>query len=302
MALDSSRFRRLLAIGRAVFGPLALLFLLLAAWNARSLAAELVSQANLLALALLAVGWALLNTLTPLAATLVLRGLGVEITYATAARIHLQRLPARYLPGGIWHTVSRLVDFRQLGVTNTQLSTLVLVENVVPLATAVALGAALAAFSPGNPVPVPALLAVALALLLAVPLLLRQRLFLGEAPLALAAYLGATAVFVLFWILAASLFSAYWSALPLPVAGQGGLAPAMVYLLAWAAGFVAVLAPQGIGVFEAAAGWMLKGNAPLSTMAFLVAGYRLVTLAGDLVAYAALRLFQRAGVARTGLG
>ncbi len=290
---EPSRFSRWLSVGRGVFGPLALAFMAFAVWNGRDVAGELITQVNPWLLAFLATAWAGLNTLTPLATAMVLRGLGADIGYRTALRIHLQRLPARYLPGGIWHTVSRVVDLRRLGVSNAQLSSLVLVENVLPLATAVLLGAGLAALSTGHRIPVPALLAAGLLLLAALPWLQRRAPFRGDQPLAPSALAIAIAVFLIFWLLAASLFAAYWWALQIPGSGVGWLLPATIYLVAWSAGFVAVVAPQGIGVFEAAAGWMLKGDAPFTTMALLVAGYRLVTLAGDLMAYAGLRLADR---------
>ena len=294
---EPTRLRRWLSVGRAVFGPLALAFMVFAVWNGRDVAGELITQVNPWLLVFLAMAWAGLNTLTPLATAMVLRGMGAEIGYATALRIHLQRLPARYLPGGIWHTVSRVVDLKRLGVGNAQLSSLVLVENVLPLGTAVLLGASLAALSSGHRIPVVALMATGTLLLLALPWLLRRAPFRGEQPLAPSALAGAIAVFFVFWLLAASLFAAYWWALQVPGAGAGWLLPATIYLLAWSAGFVAVVAPQGIGVFEAAAGWMLQGDAPFTTMALLVAGYRLVTLAGDLTAYAGLRLADRLGLA-----
>lgn len=292
---EPTRLQRWLSRLRSVFGPLALAFLLFAAWSGRDVAAELIRQVNPWLLAMLALGWAGLNTLTPLATSLVLRGIGVDIGYATALRIHLRRLPARYLPGGIWHTASRVADLSQLGVGKAQLSSLVLLENTLPLATALLLGSTLASFSPDHRIPVAALIAASLLIFIMAAWLQRRQPFRGDRVLAPAALVGAASVFLVFWAIASLLFAAYCSALPVPAAGGDWLASATIYLLAWSAGFVAVMAPQGIGVFEAVAGWMLQGDAPFAAMALLVAGYRVITLVGDLAAYACLRLAESLG-------
>lgn len=302
MRADAPPLKRAIAVGRSVFGPVAILFLLLAAWNGREVAGNLLGRVNPWTLGMLALLWAALNTVTPIATALILRGLGADVSYATSLRIHVQRLPARYLPGGIWHTVSRVVDFRRLGVTSSQLATLVLVENLVPLATALALGAVMARYALGGALPFGALLVGSAALLVAVRLLPSRKPFDGPTALPATALWGSVAVFLCFWVLAAASFATYWSALTSPDGSAAGLAAAAIYLLAWAAGFVAFLAPQGIGVFEAVAGWMLRGEAPFATMAFLVAGFRLITLAGDLVAYGSLRLLQSLGKVGDGPG
>jgi len=114
-----------------------------------------------------------------------------------------------------------------------------------------------------------------------------MRRFVGQAPLPLRHFLLASAVTMVFWSIAACAFALYWSAFPSIPLGAGFAELSASYLLAWAAGFLAVFAPQGIGVFEAVAGLLLDGALPLAGMAVMVAGFRAATLAGDGIAYLA---------------
>ena len=91
---------------------------------------------------------------------------------------------------------------------------------------------------------------------------------------------------VAFWSTSAAAFVLYLSAFP------GVDAPEVVrtaggFLLGWAAGFIAVFAPQGAGVFETAVADTLHG-APLAALALVVGGYRAVTAVRDVLALLAL--------------
>lgn len=290
--------QRALVLARRLFVPLALLFLAMAAWGARDAFGEVLANARPGALVLTVVAWALLHLLVPVISWIVLDGLGTGIGYRTALGIHVSRLPARYLPGGIWQTVSRVVDLHALGVTRRQLSVLVAMENLAPLATALGLGGACAMAAGTTQLPAAAILAAGIALWVALPLALRR--LLPQAPLPLRSYLLATAAMLAFWAIAASVFVAYWSAFPSMPLTASHAEIAASYLLAWAAGFVAVFAPQGIGVFEAVAGLLLDGALPLAGMAVMVAGFRAITLAGDGLAYLAGLLPPRLRARSTG--
>ncbi len=282
---NASLFQRTLVFARRLFVPLALLLLAAAAYGARDTFGQIMANARPGPLLFTVMVWSLLHLLVPVISWVVLSGVNAGITYRTILGIHVSRLPARYLPGGIWQTVSRVADLHAMGVSKRQLSVLLAIENITPLATALILGGACAIAAGSTRLPAPSLIAAGLLLCITLPLALR--LFLPQAPLPLAHYLRAAATTLAFWIVAASAFIAYWSAFPsLPLeAGYAGIAAS--YLLAWAAGFVAVFAPQGIGVFEAVAGLLLGGDMPLAGMAVMIAGFRAATLAGDGLAYLA---------------
>jgi hypothetical protein len=292
---SSSLPRSSLAIARAAFTPLALAFLGIAAFGSRDAVAAILAQASLVPLVFAASAWALLNLLVPAISRSWLDGLPSPPSYRTLLDIHLRRLPARYLPGGIWHTVSRVADLHALGIGRAQLGALVMLENLAPLAVALVLGGLFALASGQRHTVVWVLLIAGSTLIVLLPLLLRSVFPEARRPPP-AAEAAAYALILAFWSVAGSAFVVYWVAFPTPLP-DGGLAGIVAaYLLSWAAGFVAVFAPQGIGVFESVASWLLKGQLPFAGIAVLVAGFRAAMLAGDAVAYLlALAWRRRAG-------
>ncbi|MCQ4164414.1 hypothetical protein [Tahibacter harae] len=281
--------RRLLHWLRAAATPLALLFLAAAAWSARDAVAAALRQAQLAPLLLALPLWASLHLLTPLYAHLILRRGGAPLAYADALRIHVARLPARYLPGGIWHTVTKAADFHALGVDKAQLPLLVFLENAVPFALALTLGSA-ALLAAGTALPVQIGLALGLALVLLPPLALRRLPALRSQRLGLGVYARLLAVSSLFWCLAAAAFAIYWQAFDTPAHPPLQLAGA--YLLAWALGFAALFAPQGLGVFETAIALLLDDATPFAGLLVLAAGFRALGLAADLLSYALYALLR----------
>lgn len=278
------RLRRLLELSRRAFTPLALAFLVAAAWIAREPFLHALSLARPAPVALAALAWTGTHLLVPLVVHALLAAIGHSPGYATTLRIHFDRLPARYLPGGIWHTVSRVADLNAMGFGKRAISALVVLENLLPLALALLLaGAAWLALGKA-PAQAGGLLAVGLAGLVLLPLLAGR--LAGTTP-RWRAYAAAILPSTAFWLLAAFAFTTYWLAFPAASAGQVPLEIAAAYLLGWASGFVAVFAPQGMGVFEAVAASLLRGALPFAGVAVLVAGFRATLLAGDALAYVA---------------
>lgn len=271
------------SIAQRLFVPLALACLAVAAYGARDAFVVVIDQARIGPLLLTVLIWASLQMLGPVTSWIVLSGLGSTVNYRTALQVHVARLPARYLPGGIWQTVSRVVDLHALGVNRAQLSVMVAMENLAPLATALVLGGACAWAAGTRAVPAPALLCIGLGLAAVLPWLIGRTV--RQVQLPILSYVLVLVSTMAFWILAAAAFVVYWLAFP-SVPQTSGVAGLMAtYLLAWTAGFVAVFAPQGIGVFEAVAGLLLEGSMSLGGMAVMVAGFRAMTLAGDGLAY-----------------
>lgn len=263
--------------------PLALLFLGLAAYSARDVFGQVLAQARPAPLILTVIAWSMLSLLTPMITWVILRGLGVGISYRTTLRIHVDRLPARYLPGGVWQTVSRVVDLHGLGVDRPRLTVLVMIENLAPLATALIAAGTCVLLAGNSKLPAPAILGTGLSLAAGLAWLIR-RMF-RQVTLQLPAYLIALAITLLFWLFAATTFVIYWSAFPFLHLDGELLNLYATYLLAWVVGFVAVFAPQGIGVFEVVASLQLRADIPLAGMTVLVAGFRAAMLSGDGLAY-----------------
>ncbi|MEO5626962.1 MAG: hypothetical protein ABIQ70_13215 [Dokdonella sp.] len=276
-----------------LFGPLALLFLAVAGWRARSVIATVFKQADTWMLLVVIGLWASLHLLTPALSRIMLMESGADVSYRALLEIHVGRLPARYLPGGIWHTVSRVIDLRARGVSRAQLSIMVLLENSVPLAVAVALGGLCLCLSDSA-----GWLTLAAALggsaLLACPwLLLRHRSLAQGTSFRIRSYLRLIALTTLFWLGAATAFYCFWSAFPQARGGASALQIYGTYLLAWSAGFVSVFAPQGIGVFESVAALFLRGTLAFAGAAVLIAGFRVAILAADMLAFGFLFAIRR---------
>lgn len=285
--------RRAIEASRWIFGPVAVACIALAAWHARDRIGEVLGHAEPYALLGAIALWTVSHALAPIASRLVLGALGVRVSYRELLAIHVARLPARYLPGGIWHTVSRVIDLQRRGVGRAELAAMVVAENLLPPATATLLGGALL-LTVGVTRPAALVAMAAGTALLAAALLLSR-----HAPLRRHAYveprvlLCAAAATGLFWLVAATAFVAYW----LAFAGSRGSEPmaavAGVYLVSWSVGFVSVFAPQGIGVFEAVAALFLVNDLGLANAAVLAAGFRLVVLAADVFAWLLLHGWRR---------
>jgi glycosyltransferase 2 family protein len=277
-------WRTALAIARRLFTPLALVGLAVAAYAARDEFATVFAQARPAPLIAAVVAWSALNLLVPAISHAWLAALHASPGYRALLGIHMARLPARYLPGGIWHTVSRFADLHAQGTPRAKLAALAVLENAAPPAVALALGVGCALLA-GRFGPAVALAALAGTAVLAILPLLVVRAWQGAAEFRLAH--GAAAAFaglLVFWCVASLAFGMYWHALAgAPAGGWAGLAAA--YLVGWAAGFAAIFAPQGIGVFEATAAWLLEGVRPYAALVVLAAGFRIVALAGDALAY-----------------
>jgi hypothetical protein len=277
-----------MAMSRRMFTPAALVFLLVAGWRARAVFSTVLGDADAFPLVVTVALWTLLHLLTPVFSWIVLRELGVDIGYRALLAIHVGRLPARYLPGGVWHTVSRVIDLHHVGVSRSQLSIMVLFENLVPVAIATTLGGLCLCMAGGAGGPAVAASVGGPLLFACLPMLLRHRRLKPQRAFAIGTYLKLAAVTAAFWVVAATAFFFYWSAFPAARASVPALRIYGVYLLAWVTGFVSIFAPQGIGVFESVAGVFLQGALTFAGAAVLAAGFRVAILGADVLGYSGL--------------
>jgi glycosyltransferase 2 family protein len=285
--LGSSMLRRLFAASRWIFGPAAVAFLVIAGVRARGAFHAVSLHTQLIPLITTVLLWASLNLFVPVFTWIVLRETGATISYGAILKIHVGRLPARYLPGGIWQTVSRMMDLHRLGIDRSQLSALVMLENLVPLSVALTLGGGCMLIAGDIKLLALAAMLVGLVLLACLPFLMRHRLLLHKRGFALRTYSIAALVTIAFWIVAASAFACYWYSFPTTLRDVSRLNVYGAYLLAWSAGFLSIFSPQGIGVFESVISLILKGALPFGEVAVLAAGFRAAMLAADIIAYGA---------------
>ena len=284
----------ILRIAKRIFLPLAFAFLTYFAWESRELLVDIVRGANPLTLAVAVLVWMLMHALSPLFSMLIFRTRNVPLSYKTAARIHIANLPARYVPGGIWHTVGRIAGFRDMDIGRRDISIFVFLENTLAICVAFMIGGSLLAANRGLDGwgQIAALSAVGgSVLLLASPFILSLRVVQGDDRFPTGDFVTATIVTAISWCVAATAFVIYLSAFPGLPLQAAPLETAGVYLFSWGVGFISIFAPQGIGVFEVVAADLMRGAGTLMSVAALLAGFRLIILAADMTAWAALHAF-----------
>lgn len=281
----TAKFARWIFWGRRLFIPVALAFLGYSAYRAGGNLASLVDSISVRYLLLAWLCWVIAQWIGPLTTAEFARSLGVPMGYRELALISILRLPAKYMPGGIWQSVARFTAYCQRDVSSTTSLSILVAEHLLALGISVAIGASLLMYV-GNAtyereIAAGLLFGAMLLLVLAALWILRMRKW---KPDGVSCIVKVIASATLFWIAAATAFCAYWTA----VVGLGEtniLRVAACYLLSWAAGFVAVFAPQGLGVFEWVAAHLLQSAQTSSVIVTAIAGFRLVTIAGDMSAW-----------------
>lgn len=214
----------------------------------------------------------------------------ISVPFPVVYFIHVNRLPARYLPGGIWQTVARASDFFVHGISKAGIAKTIGLEIGVALGLALLMGATALILS-GGVLPVTLLVPVALAGLIGLvgQLILLFRRHISLTQHVLTAYAKGVFAFALVWLLYGFAFALYVKQL-LP--GALALENVGIYLLSWAVGFFAFFAPQGIGVFELVSSYLMKGEMVASFVMALL-GFRLLALMSDLLVWAICRIFLR---------
>lgn len=295
--LPQSISRLSLRIAKLVFTLTAVAFLLHFAWESRDSLREVLASGNLWRLPIAILVWSSMPLLAPLFAQVVFQALGKCFSYRQLAAIHIGNLPARYIPGGIWHTVGRAAAFSGLGAGKRDIAMFVLMENALAVGVAFAIGGPLVALYRGFAAwGVVAALAglggiVGLATL---PWLLNRYLAKSQVRLPTRAYLACVGTVAVSWGMGAAAFVLFLTAFPDLDVNASALEAGATYLFAWGMGFIAFFAPQGIGVFEVVAGDMISGSQSIQGTAVVLAGFRFVILLSDALVWGAFQLVRAA--------
>ena len=129
-----------LRIVKAIFLFIALGAIFLFAWSNRRTLINIVNNADLFYLMQSVFLWALLHSITPLFSSIMFKGLAEKLNYVDAFYIHASRLPAKYLPGGIWHSVARIEGYRDAGIAPKNVALYLLIENLQSAGVTLCLG------------------------------------------------------------------------------------------------------------------------------------------------------------------
>ncbi len=272
---------------RRGFIPLGLAFLAYSAYRAGDSLLPLLATVSVPRLLLACMLWSLAQWVGPLASLAMARILDIRLGYRELALISVLRLPAKYLPGGIWQSVARFAAYQRMAIRNSDSMTILIAEHVFALGTSVALGASLLLWEThsinASRIAAGLLALSVIGLLLSSAWLQRnQNRTRGASRWILKLVLSTC----LFWMLAAASFCVYWIA----VFGSEVADLRLVgscYLLSWAAGFVVIFSPQGLGVFEWTAAHLMPSTQPLVVVVTAVAGFRMIAIIGDLATWSA---------------
>ena len=230
-----------------------------------------------------------------------LRMLGHEASLWEAALATGRALPARYIPGGVTFPAARIALLRARGFAVAPLTVTAVLEMVLRPAVALTLGMALLALSGGVPGSLAwAAVAVAVAAAAASPaaggrVLNRLAARRGESlAITWSGYARLAMTECAYWAWAAATFVLYLRAFP-AADGFGTLHLAGAFMVAWALGFLAVFAPQGLGVAEISlVGLLAAGDDGAGiALAVLFGGYRLLLAARDMLAAGAAEVIAR---------
>lgn len=284
----------ILQAAKRIFLPAAVAFLIYFAWQSRDVLIVIVQTAKPVYVVLAILVWSLMYALAAVFSVLIFRARNTQISYKTAIKIHVSNLPARYLPGGIWHTVGRIADFRNLGIGQRDIAIFVFLENMLGPCVAFVIGGSLLAsylgFTGWGQIAALSAIAAA-AFLIASPYILSLRVIHGGSPFPVVVLAKGVLLSAVSWAVAAGAFVIYLAAFPglrlqLPILEMVG-----AYLFSWGVGFISIFAPQGVGVFEVVAADIMRGTESLTNVAVLLAGFRLIILAADALAWTMLYAF-----------
>ncbi|MEE2767735.1 MAG: lysylphosphatidylglycerol synthase domain-containing protein [Actinomycetota bacterium] len=216
---------------------------------------------------------------------LALRELGETITWRQVTEASTETTLTRYLPGGFWMAAGRGVALARRGVSPPTLVAMVGLEMALATPVALLIGSL---FLAGSPIAKAWLGWLAIALLVGAATVGRPILngilswwaqrrhqapptaltAVGVARLAIA--------LVVYWAIFGSVFWAYLEVMGHPL---GWLTATGAFVMSWRIGLFAVVAPQGLGVFEPA----FIGLVDWSADALLLVGaFRVVLLMRDL--------------------
>lgn len=214
----------------------------------------------------------------PLAAKQILAMQGVHASYVFLFRIHVLRLPGKYIPGGIWHSVGRAMDMLDVGISKASVARLFFYENLFAVLVAASVGLLLH-FS--------VIFEVFLCVMAFVFFgALASILFVCKTGPALRTKVSlialCVAIYVVAWLCLATGFVLYlWSLIPFDVSEVAAVISS--YLLAWVAGVLAIFAPQGMGVFEYVFSALLWGKDVSVSVLIVIGGYRILVFLVDVL-------------------
>ena len=104
------KIKLIIKLIKILFTPVAFLFLGYFVWRSKEDLMMLFLDASIFWFMISIILWMLLHFISPVFTKVIFKSYGVSLDYLSIFSIHVARLPAKYLPGGIWNTVARTND------------------------------------------------------------------------------------------------------------------------------------------------------------------------------------------------
>lgn len=282
--------KKIIRGAKFLFTPIAFSFLGFFIWESRVILFTLFADANINWLLICILLWMLLHLISALFSLIIFKSHTIYLNYKTLLFIHCNRLPAKYLPGGIWHTVARSNDYYKKGISTRDLSSYLLIENIMIAAiTLIVGGFVVLGLIKNNEaiwyLSVCLLIFISFASLIMLPWVTRFFILKNTTGIIKSTYFGSIFCILLYWLIAAVAFVSYLHAFKGITLSVSEIEAGGIYIFSWGIGFITLFAPQGIGVAEFISAKLLTNNISTGAFIALLASFRMIGLIADLTVW-----------------
>ena len=266
------------------FTPVALGFIGYFFWESKDLFIEIFNNSNIYWLISSTLLWMLLHFSFPIFTRIILKSYELPLNYKELLWIHIKRLPAKYIPGGIWHAVARISDYSQKGIKNYNIASYLVIENISIATVTLILGGSvvLSMIDQEKWQYIIFFLIVSCSLIIiSLPLFLKINIFSLRQPISKKYfYIGILYLFI-YWIIVASSFVCFLKSFPNNVLSVSPITSGGIYIFSWGIGFISLFSPQGIGISEYISGQLIESSLDKHTFIALLASFRIIIFIAD---------------------
>ncbi len=234
--------------------------------------------------------------LAPVCSLLISQINAKPIAFVDFLRAHLLSLPAKYIPGGVWQLIGRGYYLRENGVSIQLVSRIFFLEHVFAFTTSFTIGLSGLLLSKYTQISLIALVFIWLGL----PVLytMFRRLITGGGHTQISHSIvrritHAYAVYAVAWLCMSVSFTAFISAFLSFQSFSDYVYLLFVYLFSWSIGFIFILAPQGVGVFEYIVGKIGIPGYEMEVLIPIVFTFRLLVMMVDMMLWSAYSMLSQ---------
>lgn len=271
---------------KILFTPLAFAYLGYYILASKDVLGQIFSEAQSSYFAASILLFLVLHILSPLATTIAFRATDNNISYSQAFYIYARRLPAKYLPGGIWHTASRASDYHKIGIPLRSITIYILFEIFMVASITLLLGglvvSQLSYLQSGWSMIAVLSVPISISTIVIFPYITKQLFFKNSLVYRLHDHLLSTVIIALQWFFVGLSFAAFLNAFSGIEFLNSTLEMAGIYIFSWGIGFIAIFAPQGLGVSEYVGTELFLSDLRVDNLVAILASYRLIVLVADL--------------------